>query len=282
VAVWDAQNETRSDVIGDVINQVRPLDLSGRAWENGYNLPAGPDDPIEDHPYLFGGLGRSFQPADLERMTGGKSTNSAHPSAHAVILNEYGWLWLNRDGSPTELTKDVYARLVGPNAGAQERFAAYAYYMGGLTEFWRAHRNFAGVLHFVYLTCSYPGGFTADHWRNVAALELEPHFADYMEQAFRPLGVYLNFWQPKLAGNGERRFAVMLANDQSAGAEGRLTLTLETGAGQELARAEKPFRVPGLGQQSYALDLKVPAHRGDCLLRATANGTVSRRKVTLQ
>ncbi|MFB3830109.1 MAG: glycoside hydrolase family 2 TIM barrel-domain containing protein, partial [Bryobacteraceae bacterium] len=152
VAVWDAQNETRADQIGEIINKVRGLDLSGRPWENGYNLPAGPDDPIEDHPYLFSRLGRGFEPPDLERMTGAKSTNSAHPSAHAVILNEYGWVWLNRDGTPTELTKEVYARLAGPNATARERFELNAYYVGGLTEFWRAHRNFAGVLHFVYLT----------------------------------------------------------------------------------------------------------------------------------
>ena len=35
------------------------------------------------------------------------------PSGHALILNEYGWLWLNRDGSPTELTKNLYPALLG-------------------------------------------------------------------------------------------------------------------------------------------------------------------------
>ena len=34
------------------------------------------------------------------------------PTGHALILNEYGWLWLNRDGSPTELTKNLYPRLL--------------------------------------------------------------------------------------------------------------------------------------------------------------------------
>ncbi len=281
VGVWDAQNETRADEIGGIINKVRGLDLSGRAWENGYNLPAGPDDPVEDHPYLFGRLGRGFEPRDLERMTGAKSTNSAHPSAHAVILNEYGWVWLNRDGTPTELTKDVYARLAGPNATAKERFELNAYYLGGLTEFWRAHRNFAGVLHFVYLTCSYPGGFTADHWADVERLELEPHFADYVEQAFRPLGVYLNFWQPSLKAGAAQRFTVMMVNDEAETASGTLSLTLE-GQGGELARAEKPFRVPGLGQESYAIDLRIPAHGGACVLKASANGTVSRRKVNIE
>ncbi|MCX6376988.1 MAG: hypothetical protein NTU88_13310, partial [Armatimonadetes bacterium] len=112
VAVWDASNETRSETLMQIIERVRGLDLSNRPWENGYNIPAGPDDPVEDHPYLFGRLGRGFEIPELERMTGAKTTNSPHPTGHAVIINEYGWLWLNRDGTPTELTKDVYARLV--------------------------------------------------------------------------------------------------------------------------------------------------------------------------
>ena len=286
VAVWDAQNETRADELSEIIRAVRGDDLSNRPWENGYNLPVGPDDPIEDHPYEFNALGRSFQPTDLERMTGAKSTNSAHPSGHPVLINEYGWLWLNRDGSPTELTKDVYARLVGENSTAEQRFEAYAYYLGGLTEFWRAHRNAAGVLHFVYLTCSYPGVYTADHWRNLEKLELEPHFADYMGEAFRPLGVYLNFWQPKIAA-GARRFPVMLVNDEAEPARGKLALTLAAADGGELARAERPFEVPGLGQQTYQIDLAVPARAGACLVTASAvregsPPTISRRKAIVE
>ena len=36
-----------------IIPAVRGLDLSNRPWENSYNPPAGPDDPVEDHPYEF-------------------------------------------------------------------------------------------------------------------------------------------------------------------------------------------------------------------------------------
>ncbi len=281
VAVWDAQNETRSDELSKAIAAVRGLDLSSRAWENGYNLPVGPDDPVEDHPYLFSGLGRSFQVPDLERMTGAKSTNAAHPTGHPVIINEYGWIWLNRDGTPTELTKDVYARLVGPDATPDERREAYAYHLGGLTEFWRAHRNAAGVLHFVYLTCSYPGVYTADHWRDLANLELEPRFEDYVSQAFNPLGVYINFWQPKLKAGAERRFAVMMVNDLDAPARGKLTFSI----GQ--ASAETAFELPALGQQTFNFDLRVPSIAGAALVAAKAipekgAPVASRRKVTIE
>ena len=287
VVLWDAQNETRADELSDIIAAVRGDDLSNRPWENGYNQPVGPDDPVEDHPYLFSRLGKGFAIAELERMTGAKSNNSAHPSAHAAFINEYGWLWLNRDGTPTELTKNVYAQLAGPDATPDVRREWNAYLLGGLTEYWRAHRNFAGVLHFVHLTCSVPGGYTADHWRDLEKLELDPRFEDYVEHAFRPLGVYLNFWQPKLAANADRRFAVVMVNDEQEAARGRLSLTLESPEGRELARAEKSFEVAGLGQQTYVFDLKVPAARGACLLKAaaqTAGGkpVLSRRKVTVQ
>jgi beta-galactosidase len=53
VGWWDACNETHADILADIIHAVRPLDLSGRAWDNGYNPPDAPDDPVEDHNYLY-------------------------------------------------------------------------------------------------------------------------------------------------------------------------------------------------------------------------------------
>jgi hypothetical protein len=281
VAIWDSNNETHNDTLADIIRAVRPLDLSNRAWENSYNPPVGIDDPVEDHPYLFSRLGKGFEIVDLEKSPGAKSTFNSPPSGHAIILNEYGWLWLNRDGSPTELTGDIYARLVGAAATPAERFAMNGYLLGGLTEYWRAHRNFAAVLHFVYLTSSYKGAFTSDHFRDVEKLELEPNFEDYMQHAFHPLGVYLNFWQPKLAGNAKRRIAVMLVNDEDKPAAGTLSLTLEKAGGAEAARATTRFEIGALGQMTYNLDLQVPAGAGACILKASAAQVVSRRKVVV-
>ena len=79
--------------------------------------------------------------------------------------------------------------MLGADATPEKRFRYNAYWLAGLTEFWRAHRDFAGVLHFVYLTASFPGAYTSDNFRDVAKLELEPHFADYVSEAFKPLGV---------------------------------------------------------------------------------------------
>ena len=288
VAIWDANNETFDPMFGEkIIPAVRALDLSNRPWENSYNPPAGPDDPVEDHPYEFSGMARrggaEFSMTTFERPNG-KAPGA--PSGHALILNEYGWTWLNRDGSPTELTKDLYPRLLPANATAEDRFALNAYLLAGITEFWRAYRQYAAVLHFVYLMSSDPLGYTADHFRDVEKLELEPHFRDYMSHAFAPLGVYLSFWQPKLAA-GKQTFQVMLVNDEYHAAAGSVTVSLLSASGGEAARAQAPFQVGSLGQTTLYIDLDVPHTPGDFLLQAKAdagNGkpVLSRRRVAIK
>lgn len=293
VVIWDATNETYDPVFGEkVIPAVRGLDLSNRPWENSYNGPSGPDDPVEEHPYFqarsaFLG-GKPFEMTDLESTESFAQTINVH-SGHAQIANEYGWLWLLRDGTPTVVGKPVYDRLLGPNAKPQERLALDAYLLAGETEFLRAHRQYAGVLHFVYLTFCYPNAYTCDHFEDVASLKLHPDFADYVREAFKPLGVYINFWQPKLKPGTERRFTVMMVNDDYEAAEGKLVLSLERESGdREAVRQEMPFKVAGLGQQSYEVPFRMPASQGKFILKAAAypgrqnsEPTISRRKVNL-
>jgi hypothetical protein len=154
VAVWDANNETKDDIFGTkIIPALRALDLSDRPWENSYNPPAGPNDPVEDHPYLMssGGFGKlTFNMTNRETMDG-KPRKGALPSdTNAPLINEYGWLWLNRDGTPTRLTENLYPQLMETtNSTARERLDLYAYLLAAKTEFWRAHRQYAGIVHFV-------------------------------------------------------------------------------------------------------------------------------------
>lgn len=280
VAVWDANNETKDDLFATrLIPAVRPLDLSDRPWENSYNPPAGPHDPVEYHPYLMqsGHRGKlTFRMADLETMDGRPRPGALPAEGHPVVINEYGWLWLNRDGSPTVLTENVYAQLLGPQASDRERLDLYAYLLAAKTEFWRAHRHYAGIIHFVYLTCSYPGVSTADHFTDVPRLTLEPAFADYVGEAFKPLGVYLNFFQPALTAGTTRTFEVFLVNDEARAQSGHLTLVLTSPSGETLARAEAPFALDALGQSRRSLQLTVPAPiPGRCLLQAVASPTAA-------
>jgi hypothetical protein len=295
VAIWDANNETKEPLFaGKIIPAVRPLDLSDRPWENSYNGPPGPNDPVEDHPYLFSrfqfGDQKGFRMTELEGWDGENHPGPAPADAHARILNEYGWLWLNRDGTPTLLTQKVYDQLLSPQASAQERFALDAYLLAGKTEYWRAHRHYAGVLHFVYLTCSYPGVYTSDHWLDVEKLKLELRFADYVAEAFKPLGVYVNFFQATLPAGQQRTFPVLLVNDLARPVNGTLRLTLESEAGRRVAQTGQAFALNAGGDQKLEMSLAVPSVQGKFLLKATAlpsgreagSPTVSRRWVTVQ
>jgi hypothetical protein len=290
LAVWDANNETKDAVFGEkIIPAVRPLDLSNRPWENSYNQPVGPDDPVEDHPYLMQGeamgWGGPFRMSDLERRPAGP--NEPPMAAHATILNEYGWLWLRRDGEPTVLTEKLYPKLLGPASTKAQRLELNAYLLAGKTEYWRAHRNYAGILHFVYLTCSYPGVFTADHFQDVKSLKLNPWFEDYMGEAMKPLGVYLSFFQPKLEAAKSRSYRVMMVNDGYAAEKGELRVAFETEDGREATHVVAPFEITPLGTLTSDLDLAAPAEPGRYLLKATALSetgatTISRRKVGVE
>ena len=289
---WDACNETHADVLAQIIHSVRALDLSHRAWDNGYNPPEGPDDPVEDHNYLFVGDlfptgGHRFEVVELEAGTGAKSTNSPHPTAHAAVLNEYDWIWVNRDGSPSVLSIPLYRRLLGANASGPEVVDLAAYLWAGLTEYWRAHRNYAGVLCFTYLTASHRDAYTGDFFQDIENLRLQPGFEEAFSNAFHPVGVYLNFWQPKLAAGTNHSMAVSLVNDEYEAAQGTVEVSVAAGA-KTLVRREVEVEVAPLGQQTYIVNLPIPAEKGPCEVRAALrlNGSaaevVSRRRTTIE
>jgi beta-galactosidase len=293
VVIWDANNESNApEFDSEIIPAVRGLDLSHRPWENSYNAPQGADDPVEDHSYPFFSTATSgiwkFHMTDLESLSGMVPNPYNFKTAHAQIINEYGWLWLNRDGSPTLLTDKLYPMLLGPNSTANQRFAMQAYLLAGETEFWRAYRRYAGVLHFVYLTASDPHGFTSDNFQDVKTLTLEPHFADYMRQAFQPLGVYIAFWHPQLDTGGTRKITVMMVNDTSAEKHGTLQLKFVDSGEATASLTQVPFHLQALGAEGYLMTVHAPNQTGKYTLEAVAitsdnaaDPTLSRRWVTI-
>lgn len=299
VAIWDATNESWIPGLDAIINEVRPLDLSNRPWENSYNSPAGWNDPVEDHQYLLLSTamddpshnknhGHEFKLQNLESMFGPQ--NATNKTAHAMILNEYGWVWLNRDGSPTTLTQKLYSKLLpGDKNTTENRLKLQACILGGETEFWRAYRRYAGVLHFVYLTYSEPDGATCDSFQDVKTLTLNPYFAKEMEQAFRPLGVYLDFWHPMLTTGKPHRFNVAMVNDEDRARSGKLRLSFVDAQGKEIGGQEVSFSVGPLGAETYYFEMTVPETPGSYSLQAvaiptdeTGNPTISHRNVALE
>lgn len=278
VVIWNASNESWvPDFTYKIIPQVRTLDLSNRPWGNGYSPPSGSNDPMDDHPYLFVDTASSgrwqFRMTDLEGMQGLAVNSTTSQTGHALLLNEYGWLWLNRDGSPTLLTNKLYPLLLESDSTAEQRFATQAYLLAGETEYWRAHRRYAGVLHFVYLTASAPDAFTADHFVDLQALTLEPHFLDYMKQAFKPLGVYINFWHEDLRPDADKLLTVLMVNDDPQMRNGTLRLDFVDEHGGSTPAVVLPFHLEALGADSFEVNVRTPARLGRYTLTATATTT---------
>lgn len=178
--------------------------------------------------------------------------------------------------------------MLGTHATPEQRRAFYAYSLAGLTEYWRVQRQHAGVLYLAYLDGDLPHAFTCDNFRDVAQLQLDPDFENYMVQACKPLGVYLDFWQPGLPSTTKRTYRVKLVNDTQETATGRLSLAWEPEQGGLPVQAETHFTVAPVGTAAYSLELATPSRPGQRLLVARAfwdskpwSPTISRRKVSI-
>lgn len=267
VVIWDAQNETRTEVTGQAIQRVRHLDLSNRPWDNGWGPPQEPGDCYESHPYLFSNP--NFRLSGLAHVSGRPTGNPA-PNCYtnAIILNEYGWLWLNRDGTPTTLTRQVYANLLGTNATPAQRRYLYARYLAALTEFWRAHRACAGVLHFCGLGYSRPDGQTSDHWIDLEQLTFEPEFYRYVRDAFAPVGLMIAHWAETLAPGQTCSVPVAVINDLDRLWAGRVQFRLLQN-GQPLHQQVRPLSVEPLGSNGLIFNCAVPVTPGQYQFEAT-------------
>jgi hypothetical protein len=214
VVIWDSNNETllTEPSIDSAIAKVRSLDLSGRSWDNSYSTYREPGDIFESHPYHYSNP--NFRLKDMAKASiVPQGNNHKNPETHPVIINEYGWLWLNRDSRPTTLTKKLYENLLGKNSTPEERWEVYARYTAAETEFWRCHRQVAGVLHFTALGYDRPDGQTSDNWIDVANLVWEPQFYKYVRDAFAPIGLMIDFWDESIKKGVKKDIPVIVIND---------------------------------------------------------------------
>jgi len=271
VVIWDASNETSSTETSAAVEKVRGLDLSRRPWDNSYGTPRVPGDVFESHPYHF--QHPSFRLSDLARQSPVPQGNELpNPGDSPVVINEYGWLWLNRDGSPTTLTKELYRNLLGEKSTTAERRHLYARYLAAETEFWRCHRRAAAVMHFTSLGYSRPGGQTSDHWLDVAKLVWEPEFFRYVRDSFAPVGVMIDAWAEEYGAGATQEFTVVVINDLYKDWRGPLRLRLLRD-GKPVREQELVAAVPSLGRASFAFTVRMPDESGPCQAEATLAGT---------
>jgi hypothetical protein len=272
VAIWDACNETLDPKTGAAFKQVRAMDFSNRPWDNGYSPQQEPGDMSEQHPYHF--WNPKYKLANLA---------TANPQAgdgkHAVVINEYGWLWLNRDGTPTTLTKQLYQNLLGTNSTTAQRFHLQATYLAAETEFWRAHRKAAAVMHFTTLGYSRADGQTSDHWTigGVAKLKWEREFYRYVRDSFAPVGLMIDAWAESYAPGSREAFPVVVINDLNESWKGEIRLRILRD-GKVVAEQEQSAEAAGLGTARVVFPVTIPEAPGryqvEAALLATPAGLV--------
>ncbi len=279
VVIWDAQNESATPETGKALQAVRHLDLSNRPWENGWGGPQAPTDCVESHTYWHQcgwHSDKQFKMSEVASLSGKPWLRKDQQAFDVpVILNEYCWLWLTRAGQPTWVTKNVYHHLLGDDATVPQRREFYARALAAETEFWRAHRECAGVLHFDSLSYSRPGekpwpegGATSDHWQDVKKLKFEPLFEKYVKDAFAPTGLMLDFWAEEVPAGEKRDVSVVVINDLYEPWQGSVRFRLLRGA-KVLSEQTQPCAVAVLGDKRLAFPFTAPDAPGHYTLEAT-------------
>ena len=291
VIAWDAQNETWTPCTGEAARAVKDIDLSGRPWDNGWSPPVSPTDFREAHQYYAsynagnenkngsGSVREPFKLQDLNFLDKIPGTlYSPYQYAYKLpydgylnqpcILNEYGYLWLNRNGTPTTLTQSYYDVVLGKNATPEARRRHYAYMLAALTEYWRSVRTCFGVLHVFGLAYSVPDGATSDNFIDIDHLQLDPLFEDLVGDSFNPLGICIESWFIRMIPGKTCDVPVMITNDYDEIKKGTVKLSLRKD--NEIIQEENVnFKVSALEQARIWIRIHLPKDDGNYEMTAS-------------
>ena len=268
IAWWDSSNESFSHKATQAIDMVRHLDET-RQWENGgFKAPHGSDDPIEDHPYIFFTLFVHNDADDIDDNDGQPPQGGIpalirftyNAPEHSYINNEYGWLWISRKGVPTFVSWKVYYDILGLGPHGPEVYReAYAYLVGGQTEFWRAKRGYQGVLQFAYLGYDRAWGNTCDNFIDVENLVLEPRWFEYAKNAFSPYMIYIDSWREDYPPNETVQIPVQVINDYPDTFDATIRVLAVDDDGNILSQSNTlPVSLDGYGEEDFQVDLDTP------------------------
>ena len=284
IVIWDAINENRNDYIGNMlIPELKKLDPT-RVWDAGYmtsdNMTM--DEMDEPHPYQ-GRIGNqpasasNFYPlGDLDYKP--NIIRNTQESGSAQLVNEYGWIWLWRNGMPSKLTVDVYNYYLGKNSKPAQNWEFQAYWLQLETEWLRSEPSIAGVLAFCYLTNNY--GFTGDWFKgNIKDLKPVPAL-DWFRHAFAPAATFINmtderytkFIEPHIPGSN-LLFNLAGINNSGSTVSGTVKLKLIDHNGKTISEQILPVKLQSFLRTDIPVSLTLPSEAGGYVLVAefTAN-----------
>lgn len=286
---WDASNENHNPLPYEAVPLVRDIDET-RQWDSGsYRAADRPDDPLEEHPYKFNGTSffnsndRNYELPDLDGFTRQPPQTNGDVFAtwdgegaryHPYINNEYGWLWITRDGTDGTSLSDKAFDVLAPGVDLmpEERRELYAYVNSELTGYWRAGRGYAGIQHFLHLgKCSDKDdikagldpnkapSLTCDNFVDVPALTMEPRWERWAPHAFAPVAVNIDLWSPEAYSAGVRDIPLTLINDTYVDHTVAVKLIVADVDGGILAETDAiTVSLPALGRVNTKVEVTLP------------------------
>ncbi len=288
IVIWDAINENWDDYIGNIlIPQLKLLDPT-RTWDAGYMTAGqmGIDEMDEPHPYE--GLRPWNEVEDFEQAPfplgdldyRNPANIASIESGAAQLVNEYGWIWLWRDGRTAKLTNRTYEYYLGDASDPSTNREFQAYWLQCETEWLRSIREHAGVLAFTHLTNNY--GYTGD-WYIDDIRDLEPGpTLSWFRHAFAPSAVFINHpderymrqFEPHFPGS-RMLFTLKAINDFGEKESGTVKVQLYDQEGRSVWSQVQKVEISGFGEKNYPVMIDLPDQPGGYTLVTEFEGGLS-------
>ncbi len=305
-------NEQKQDYIGNVvIPELKELDPT-RIWDAGYmsdeDLDVNEMDEIHWYP-----LGSGWWDNDesvqkkRDRFRFGNLQYKNHGLGDAafnsppMILNEFGWLWLNRDGihsairtegnfvsrdiTPSRINyeyyepdgtqlysgRDIYNYYLGDEATPADRWEFQAYLLAIEGETLRSTRIFSGIFSFTYLTDN--GGYTGD-WFRYHIKDLDPSQALLAQyHTHRPFAVFIDMEDGRYLKNPRHHLPgsllslnLMGVNDSNSRQEGSVEVKFVDYKGEIVSTQTVPVEIDPFWQTTIPIAVKLPEKSGGYMI----------------
>lgn len=288
IIIWDAINENWDPYIGnELIPELHKLDPT-RIWDAGYmtSTEMGNDEMDEPHPYegvrpwvdMNTYSENPYPLGDLDYRN--EKTNESIESSAAQLVNEYGWIWLWRDGRPAKLTTKTYNYYLDEGSSPDANREFQAYWLQCETEWLRNIRQHAGVLAFTHLTNNY--GYTGDWYINdIKDLEPGPTLA-WFKHAFAPSAIFINRpderYMKQFASHepgSELLFTLKGINDFAEKETGVVSIKLIDDQGKTVWEQSQSIEIDGFGDRNFPVILNLPEKPGGYVLITEFEGKLS-------
>jgi len=248
--VWDAGYMTSDGMNLDEMDEPHPYQ---GPWNQNIS-------DFEKHPYPLGDL--DFKPGIIREI---------ERSSSAQLVNEYGWIWLWRNGTPSKLTVEVYNYYLGANSTPSQNRELQAYWLQLETEWLRSNTSIAGVLAFCYLANNY--GYTGD-WFIDDIRDLKPGITlQWFQHCFAPAAIFINLTDerymkhmPPHEPGSTLLFNLVGVNNNTDQVSGKAKISLLDAAGKPVTEIISAMELAPQTRSTYPTRVALPDHPGGYLM----------------